>query len=94
MTDDYLRALAELIRPTIRKVLEEELQELNQDHPSENFITIDEAAELTGLSKHTIYARTSPGFVRKHGKTIPFHKQGKRLYFRRSELLNWIDNEA
>lgn len=52
--------------------------------------TIDEiggiglAVEITGLAKATIYSRVSM-------RTIPHRKQGKKLYFSRKELNDWID---
>ena len=47
------------------------------------FLSIEEAAKIVNLSKATIYGLT-------HQKEIPFHKRGKRLYFLKSEILQWI----
>ncbi len=44
---------------------------------------IDLAVEITGKAKPTIY-----GLV--HSRSIPHSKQGKRLYFSRKELLDWL----
>jgi excisionase family DNA binding protein len=44
---------------------------------------IDLAIELTGLAKPTIY-----GLV--HGRSIPHSKRGKKLYFSRQELTEWL----
>jgi len=41
------------------------------------------AIELTGLARPTIY-----GLV--HGRTIPHSKRGKKLYFSRRELTEWL----
>jgi predicted DNA-binding transcriptional regulator AlpA len=46
---------------------------------------IDVAIKLTGLAKPTIYSLCSE-------RKIPHSKQGKRLYFSRLELLEWIKN--
>jgi excisionase family DNA binding protein len=46
---------------------------------------IDLAVELTGLAKPTIYSLCSE-------RKIPHSKQGKRLYFSRQDLLEWIKN--
>ncbi len=46
---------------------------------------IDLAIELTGLAKPTIYSLCSE-------RKIPHSKQGKRLYFSRQDLLEWIKN--
>ena len=48
-------------------------------------IFIDEACDLTGYSKATIYSLI-------HKKEIPFNKSAgrRRLYFLKSELLLWM----
>lgn len=45
---------------------------------------MDLAVEVTGLSRSTIYNLV---FARK----MPHYKKGKRLYFKRKELEEWID---
>ena len=50
----------------------------------DQFLTIDEAAALLHLTKPTLYSKHSKG-------EIPgVCKQGKRLYFSRKELLDWV----
>jgi excisionase family DNA binding protein len=46
-------------------------------------MTIDEASAFLFIAKQTIY-----GFVCK--RQIPHFKRGKRLYFKRDDLLNWV----
>jgi len=48
-------------------------------------MTIQEAAEFLNLAVPTLYTMTS-----KH--TIPYRKRGKRLYFRLSELEQWLES--
>jgi excisionase family DNA binding protein len=43
---------------------------------------VELAQQITGLSKSTIYRKTSEG-------TIPHSKQG-RLYFSRTDLIRWV----
>lgn len=45
--------------------------------------TLSEAAEYLDLTKSAIYKKTSD-------RNIPHFKQGKRLYFKRSELDDWM----
>lgn len=52
---------------------------LQEDH----FLTIDETAKLLNLAKPSVY-----GLV--HQNKIPYHKKSKRLYFLKSEILDWI----
>ncbi|MDO1514353.1 helix-turn-helix domain-containing protein [Maribacter confluentis] len=47
------------------------------------FLKIEEASKLIHLSKYTIY-----GLV--HKNSIPYHKRGRRLYFLKSEILDWL----
>ncbi|TKC00178.1 helix-turn-helix domain-containing protein [Pedobacter cryophilus] len=59
---------------------------LNQEKstPQEDqILNIQQAAELIKLSVPTIY-----GLVQR--SAIPVSKQGKRLYFSKDELINWI----
>lgn len=44
---------------------------------------IDLAISVTGLARATIYSKVSR-------REIPHSKRGKRLYFSRSELIQWI----
>ncbi|MDO6604696.1 helix-turn-helix domain-containing protein [Arenibacter palladensis] len=78
LSDKGLEFLAE----QISKHLKGGIQPSN-DTEEDVFLTIEEVALLISLSKFTIY-----GLV--HKNKIPYHKQGKRLYFLKSEILEWI----
>lgn len=47
-------------------------------------MTIDEVASFLHLARQTIYGLTSR-------RAIPFYKKNKQRYFKRSELLAWIE---
>jgi excisionase family DNA binding protein len=72
-------------------IIEEKLEDLKRiskdsSVSSESIIDIGDitiAEQYTGLAKPTIYA-----LVSQH--KIPFMKQGKRLYFSKQELVDWI----
>lgn len=49
----------------------------------ENPIAIKEVAEVTGLTVPTLY-----GYCQRN--EIPYHKKGNRLYFFKSEIIEWI----
>ena len=51
--------------------------------PADQIFTVDEAADFLKLAKQTIYQLVS-------ARDIPFSKKGKRLYFQRHELEQWI----
>lgn len=75
------------IKDLIKASVAEALGELKQPTavPQKEILSIAEACELLNLAKQTIYTHTSKG-------TLPHFKRGKKLYFRRSELLAWIEN--
>ncbi|KIA95585.1 MULTISPECIES: helix-turn-helix domain-containing protein [unclassified Flavobacterium] len=50
---------------------------------NEELLTIEGASKLLSLSVATIYTKVCKN-------EIPVNKQGKRLYFYREELLDWI----
>ena len=50
---------------------------------SDRLLTVTETAEFLKLAVPTIY-----GLI--HNMEIPYSKKGKRVYFTKSELLEWI----
>ena len=50
---------------------------------ADEFMGIKQVADLLGLAKPTIY-----GLV--HKRKIPFMKRGKKLYFSKKDVTNWI----
>ena len=68
----------------IESLLAEIMQAAKEPPPEiDKPLAIEEAADLLKLSKQTIYK-----YVREH--EIPFSKKGKRLYFSKAEILEWI----
>ncbi|SMO92083.1 transcriptional regulator, AlpA family [Flavobacterium resistens] len=66
---------------SIEKLLQE--NKVKTVDADDDLLTISEAAKLLKLSVATIYTKVCRN-------EIPANKQGKRLYFYRGELLNWI----
>jgi excisionase family DNA binding protein len=52
---------------------------------AESYIGVAEAAEYLACPRSRIYALVS-------ARRIPFHKDGSRLLFRRSELEEWVES--
>ena len=48
-----------------------------------DLLTIDEAAEFLSLTKPTLYSKVSR-------RELPFMKRGKRLYFSREKLMEYV----
>lgn len=49
----------------------------------DDLLTVDQTSKLVKLSVSTIYSKVSR-------KEIPAFKRGKRLYFNRDEIMDWI----
>lgn len=81
--------LTQISDTEIRQLFREEIEAFFQtrtfpNQPEQDQIGgIELAMELTGLAKPTIYGLVSE-------RKIPHSKQGKRLYFSRRELLEWV----
>jgi excisionase family DNA binding protein len=72
----------------IRSLIRNEFERFQNNTPvpirtQPEFITVEQASQLLNLAVSTIY-----GHVNK--RTIPHIKQGKRLYFQRTELTQWL----
>lgn len=59
----------------------------HQNHvSSDELLTIEAAAKLLDLSKATLYGYT-------HRGTIPFKRRNRKLYFSKTDLIDWINRE-
>lgn len=78
LSEEGIKVLAEQITENIKKAMN-----FSNSSIEDIFMNIDETSKLIDLSKPTVY-----GLV--HQNKIPYHKKGKRLYFLKSEILDWI----
>jgi excisionase family DNA binding protein len=85
--DITFEQLPKTVKEIFEKVNSIELLLLARSEPSQSeisdFLTIQQAATFLTLTVPTIY-----GLV--HRGEIPVSKRGKRLYFSKQELTNWI----
>lgn len=77
INDEVINLLAKKITGQLNLTLANKMSDT--DDP---ILTIDELANLISMTKGSIY-----GLV--HKNAIPYHKKGK-LYFLKSEILDWI----
>lgn len=69
-----------LLRETLKEVSEDKQTNLNTD----SLLNTREAALLLNLEVTTLYDKTSQ-------RLIPHYKRGKKVLFKKSELLAWIE---
>jgi excisionase family DNA binding protein len=72
--------LSTLIKVAILEALEEKSENVIE---KDEILSIQEASVFLNLAKQTLYSFTSKNI-------IPFLKKGKKLYFRKSELIIWL----
>ena len=74
-------------RGLLKTCLKESFADLQKDVEQadpDKLLNIDEAAQYLSLAKQTLYGFTSRG-------VIPHLKRGKRLYFKKTTLLKWVN---
>lgn len=71
-----------LLKETLKEILSEDKIVSANDS---TLINIQEAAALLNLAVTTIYEKTSE-------KIIPHYKHGKKIMFKKSELLAWVES--
>lgn len=73
--------LKSLLKEVLREILSED-KKASENHTT--LINIQEAAALLNLAVTTLYEKTSE-------KSIPHYKHGKKIMFKKSELLAWVE---
>lgn len=79
----------ELLEDRLRRIenllidLKTEIQIQKTSEFTDELLTVSQAAEMLSIAVPTIY-----GYVSK--RQIPVAKKGKKLYFSRKELLEWV----
>jgi excisionase family DNA binding protein len=65
--------------------IENAIEKLNStsNNSDDNFMDINQVSSFIGVSKVTVYGMT-------HKQIIPHFKVGKRLYFKKLDIINWI----
>ena len=71
-----------LLKEALKEILSEDRIETTSEA---TLINIQEAAALLNLAVATIYEKTSE-------KLIPHYKHGKKIMFKKSELLAWVES--
>ena len=73
-------------RSLLKEIVKEVLTENNNDrNNSQTLLNVQEAAALLNLAVNTLYEKTSE-------KLVPHYKHGKKIMFKKSELLAWVES--
>ncbi len=80
--DDIKQAFREEAMQLLRQLLQAQENSTQQD---KEFFTIKEAAKFLRVAVSTIYSYT-------HKRLIPFFKRGKKVYFKKTDLFDWINS--
>jgi excisionase family DNA binding protein len=75
--------IQQLVENAVQKALDQKPTKKKND--KESFLGVDEAASYLGIAKATLYGKCSKLLV-------PHFKQGKKLYFRQSELAKYLQS--
>lgn len=75
--------LFEMIGKIIDQRLEKFFEKTKPSKESDELLTIDQASDFLKISKQTIYGHSSKSL-------IPCMKKGRKLFFSKSELIEWI----
>ena len=75
------KEIKQLIEGAVQKAILEN-QNLADDQNS-SFMDVNQAAEYLGIAKATLYGKCC-------NLLIPHFKKGKKLYFDKAELLDWL----
>lgn len=75
--------LEAIIETSVSRALNLKSQESESKEQTDQLFIIDETAIFTRLSKSTLYSLVNR-------REIPFCKKGKRLYFSKQDLTDWI----
>ena len=73
----------EIFEEAFHKVLDQRQKE--STNSEEQFLDVTKASIFLGIAKPTIYAKCSK-------LQIPHFKKGKKLYFRKKELIEWLQS--
>lgn len=85
-TDFFIKQIANAIANQVAYQLANQvapLLNIDKSEPQDKLLNIDEACELLHLEKPTVYSKVSRG-------ELPHMKKGKRLYFSRESLIEYI----
>lgn len=73
-----------MIESSVLNALKKKASGLEKSEESPEILNLEQVSALLNLAKPTIYSLTSK-------RKIPYFKKGKKLYFKKSEILVWIE---
>ena len=78
--------LEKIVEKVVRMVLKDTILKSTQDSKSEpEILSTKQAAEYLNIPQATLYFYTCK-------RMIPFSKKGKRVYFNKTDLSEWVES--
>ena len=86
--DAMMAVFSQEMEDRIYERLRNRIDKIDKENPEKQneYLTIDELSDLTGLKKATIYAKRSR-------RELPAYKFGRELRFKRPEVDAWINSK-
>lgn len=78
--------LAQTIKDSVKDVLDQNLTLTSKKEPDEDLLTIEDVQKIFHVSKVTIHKWKKLGL-------LPFYKVNRKLYFKKSEVLNSLQEK-
>ena len=75
--------LMQIVHSAVREAFAEYNKKVAPMEHTEDMISAEDAAKFLDIKISTLYFKT-------HMKEIPFMKKGKKIYFSRKELAQWV----
>ena len=72
----------QMLKSCLHEILDEK-KPIEKNNDSDKPMSVKEAGEFLNLARQTLYGYTSKNL-------IPFFKRGKKLYFYKKDLINWL----
>ena len=89
--NEFLEFIRNTVRETVKEVIREEFREgLTIIEEPDSWMTLESLCIYLGDTGNPLPKSTIYGWVGKDH--IPHHKRGKRLYFSKMEIDNWLKN--
>lgn len=79
---EYLQKASDLLKELSEEARQEEMEK--EFIPRCEFLDMERTAKFLNVSRNSLYRMT-------HQKVLPYYKAGGRIYFKYSEVIDWME---